>query len=133
MSYQGYSNYPTWAVCLWLDNDEALYHEAREIVARRRGWRGAGGWQRLAGDDLESWIGEMAPKVEGLFADLLTHALGEVDWAEVAASRIDEDETDESNDDDEAVPPCAASMGCLCAGHARGDDANAACDMREVG
>ena len=33
--------------------------------------------------------------------------------------------------DQEKIPPCAASMGCLCAGHARGDDADAACDTRE--
>lgn len=29
------------------------------------------------------------------------------------------------------VPRCAASMGCLCAGHARGNDVLAACDTRE--
>lgn len=31
-----------------------------------------------------------------------------------------------------AVPPCAASMGCLCAGHSRGLDAEDACDTSEV-
>jgi|SRR6185312_2557275 len=31
----------------------------------------------------------------------------------------------------ERVPPCAASMGCLCAGHARGNDADAPCDTQE--
>ncbi|HVZ20423.1 MAG TPA: hypothetical protein VG871_05140 [Vicinamibacterales bacterium] len=30
-----------------------------------------------------------------------------------------------------AIPPCAASMGCLCAGHARGNAASAPCDTRE--
>jgi hypothetical protein len=34
---------------------------------------------------------------------------------------------------DESIPPCAASMGCLCAGHARGNDAAAACDTSEPG
>lgn len=29
------------------------------------------------------------------------------------------------------VPPCAASMGCLCAGHARGNPADDACDTSE--
>lgn len=29
------------------------------------------------------------------------------------------------------VPPCAAQMGCLCAGHARGNAASAACDISE--
>lgn len=31
-----------------------------------------------------------------------------------------------------ATPPCAASMGCLCAGHARGNPATAPCDTSEV-
>jgi hypothetical protein len=30
------------------------------------------------------------------------------------------------------IPPCAAAMGCLCAGHARGNDADAACDTSEA-
>lgn len=30
------------------------------------------------------------------------------------------------------VPPCAAAMGCLCAGHARGNPADAPCDTTEV-
>lgn len=30
-----------------------------------------------------------------------------------------------------AIPPCAAAMGCLCAGHARGNSADAACDTTE--
>lgn len=30
------------------------------------------------------------------------------------------------------VPPCAAAMGCLCAGHARGDSAAVPCDTSEV-
>ena len=32
---------------------------------------------------------------------------------------------------EEEIPPCAASMGCLCAGHARGNPADAACDTTE--
>lgn len=30
-----------------------------------------------------------------------------------------------------AIPLCAATMGCLCAGHARGNSADAPCDTRE--
>lgn len=31
----------------------------------------------------------------------------------------------------EEIPRCAASMGCLCAGHARGNPASAPCDTSE--
>jgi hypothetical protein len=32
---------------------------------------------------------------------------------------------------DALIPPCAAQMGCLCAGHARGDAADAPCNTDE--
>jgi hypothetical protein len=35
--------------------------------------------------------------------------------------------------DAEPIPPCAAAMGCLCAGHARGDPADAPCNTDERG
>jgi hypothetical protein len=28
-TYNGWTNYPTWAVALWIDNDEPLYRESR--------------------------------------------------------------------------------------------------------
>lgn len=33
--------------------------------------------------------------------------------------------------DIKSIPPCAVSMACLCAGHARGDDPSDACDTKE--
>ena len=32
MSYNGWTNYETWAVALWIDNEQATYQTAREIV-----------------------------------------------------------------------------------------------------
>lgn len=32
---------------------------------------------------------------------------------------------------EDTLPPCAISMGCLCAGHARGKPADAPCDTTE--
>jgi len=92
-TYNGWKNYPTWCVNLWLSNDEPLYREALERV-------------RCCSDDLEvpsyftqeealrfsvadtfkDWVtDELAPDLGASFAaDLLGYALGEVDWHEIA-------------------------------------------------
>lgn len=32
MSYNGWKNYETWNVALWLDNDQGTYNETREMM-----------------------------------------------------------------------------------------------------
>ncbi len=36
MSYNGWSNYETWNVSLWLNNDEGSYRELRQDSAQGR-------------------------------------------------------------------------------------------------
>lgn len=52
-------------------------------------------------------------------------------WAEVIDYMGRELRAEGKGLDGKSIPPCAASMGCLCAGHARGNSANAPCDTRE--
>ena len=33
MSYNGWKNYETWNVALWIQNDEGIYHHARELMS----------------------------------------------------------------------------------------------------
>jgi hypothetical protein len=94
-TYNGWTNYETWVVKLWLDNDqgssewmeetareclqEAIDNDESDIQAAARG--------SLA-DRLESYHDEMQElcetQVAGVFADLLNSALGRVEWREIA-------------------------------------------------
>lgn len=88
--YNGYANYETWAVCLWLDNDEGIQREAYSLANGP-----------TAKDNLEDgttaqafkeWVNEMAPDLGAtLWADLFNAALSEVHWQEVAQNFYDAD------------------------------------------
>lgn len=107
MSYQGWTNYETWAVALWIDNEEASYRywhdrasELYEAVLTEQDPYGpeegyniedarAKAVQALA-RVLHDEFEETMPQLKGLWADLLLAAFGEVDWYEIAKSRYDE-------------------------------------------
>ncbi len=101
--YNGWSNYETWAVALWLDNEEdaSTYWRltAREVArAAATDPEVTGGWMsaarltrhRLARrlrDELEADAPDLGAT---LYADLLGSALDAVDWDEVAGSYLDD-------------------------------------------
>lgn len=95
-TYNGWSNYETWAVSLWLDNDATSYHYWRGELQRHKRCASAdprvqaGTWTaeeaarfNLA-DQLKDEVTDAAP-LEGatVYADLLNAALGEVNWQEI--------------------------------------------------
>ncbi len=82
----GFANYATWAVCLWLDNEQGtqrywsgLANDAKYMAATNGG--NARDW--LA-EHLADELTENAPELNGMWSDLLNHAIGQVDWNEVA-------------------------------------------------
>ena len=97
-TYNGWTNYPTWAVNLWLSNDEGLYDEtsyrARDASSHapedenvENGiWTVAQTAKFRLAESLKDWVSdELAPDLGATFAaDLLGWALAHVDWDEIA-------------------------------------------------
>lgn len=98
--YNGWSNYETWVVKLWLDNEYSMYrYWTRTAQECWDAVRPDNDGERVQAEDnlsdrLKEEITESAPQLEGVFADLLDAALCEVNWREIAASYLEEVDTD---------------------------------------
>ncbi len=94
MAHEGWSNYETWCVALWLDNDRATYEETRAAArSHYRLMKSEKCTKMEAGISLAEWlkgtVEDARPDLGAtLFSDLLTAALSEVDWLEIAGSLL---------------------------------------------
>ena len=101
--FNGWSNYETWAVALWMDNNEGDYRQLRYLA--RRVYRDARIQHRKGESDtpiLETARIEIATclqdkvyeetihGIQCLTMDLLNSSLDQVDWHELAQSLLDE-------------------------------------------
>jgi hypothetical protein len=95
--YQGWTNYETWAVNLWLGNEQVssnYWNEAAQKTydtteASKHLTRIEEATIALA-EILKTEIEEASPELEnGLYADLLNAALSEVNWREIAGAYLE--------------------------------------------
>lgn len=102
-TYNGWANYQTWVVNLWLTSDsgsvDRLNEMARDCLTQASGDIVNAVTQLAA--QIESEHEEFMPETTGVYADLLGHALGMVDWREIAQYVIDEEYTSWSEDNPE--------------------------------
>lgn len=105
-TYNGYTNYETWAAALWIDNDEG----SQEYWAERAQecWDSVSATQHRTRDRvavhalvdlLKDNHEENMPEVEGIYADLLSAASSSIDWYDIATNMMGD--TDQSDEDDE--------------------------------
>lgn len=88
MTYQGWTNYETWAIALWMDNEEPLYALTRELA--RSAAKKEHGQYELA-DTLKNLVENISPNLgTSMFSDLLTHAIDQANYDEIAASLLEE-------------------------------------------
>lgn len=100
-TYNGWKNYQTWVVNLWFDNDgfnEMFEEWAKECIEDNLDSGDASDIRSDAKYDLSKRIEEYADELQemsniqtsGMFADLLTNALDNVYWDEIAEHYTDE-------------------------------------------
>lgn len=81
--YNGWPNYPTWATHVWLTNDQGTYEQVSDLAAQV-----AKHGRAFVGDSIREYVSDlMAYAVTdeaGLHSDLLSYAIEQVDWLEVA-------------------------------------------------
>lgn len=103
-TYNGWKNYETWAVKLWMDNEESTYKHWRD-ESRRLARKAIDKDEFLSAmsEALKEGHEQAAPDLDGVWSDLLGAALSEVDWYEIAESFVEDVEehwqTDETEDE----------------------------------
>ena len=86
--YNGWYNYETWAVALWLDNEQGSQDYWLEVAEDYRKRRIDNAKYAMA-ECLKQAHEEALPEVSGFAADLLGAAMSEVNWDEIAKHYIE--------------------------------------------
>lgn len=100
-THEGWSNYETWAVQLWIDNTEWTYEQRREMARETLRAADFAAAADGFGERIKNWVEDNRPRFDetsstavGLWTDLLNAAVSEVDWDEIARAWLDEAETE---------------------------------------
>lgn len=97
-TYSGWTNYETWLVNLWMDNDqgsqEYWQETAQECMQDAIDGNDTSDVRALATYNLSERMKEQheefTPETTGVYSDLLSSALGRVDWYEIAKHYMDD-------------------------------------------
>jgi hypothetical protein len=108
--YQGWANYETWAVKLHMDNEPSAYYSTLEQAREAKQdapdceqvksgvWTVEQAARFNLADQLKDELGAdgatATKRLNGLWSDLLTAALGRVDWNAIAEALLEDCEED---------------------------------------
>jgi len=86
MTYNGWTNYETWCVNLWLTNEPESDAEARRTAHTIK----HGNWPERRLRDMVEELYDLSQS--GLAGDLIGSALGEVNWGEIVEALTEGDD-----------------------------------------
>lgn len=105
--YNGWSNYETWNVALWMDNDgsDSYWREcAQQCVDDTDTDDNTEDRKNDAtlalSKQIEEYHQKAMPELRGTFADLLGAALSSCNWYEIAGHYVDDIEITEESDEE---------------------------------
>ena len=112
MAYNGWANYETWNVALWIDNDQGSY--SARCAWAQEAWEDADGKKAyssqtredrakcLLAERVKAYVEECNPLASeaSMFSDLLSAAISEVNYYEIAENWLEdvEKETEEESE-----------------------------------
>lgn len=93
--YNGWANYETWNVALWLHNEQGTADDLQELARTARDDYPEDAAANLA-ESIESYVTSDLPEMLGfdldaapmMFGDMLQAALDSVDWYEIAENEL---------------------------------------------
>ena len=95
LGYNGWTNWETWIVNVWMDNDQKLYGYFGDI-AREEVLKNKESATYKLSTTLRKHFDEWTPEIEGLYLDLLNGAMREINWHEIAGHLVERVEEEES-------------------------------------
>lgn len=87
--YNGWTNWETWIINLWMDNDQELYDQYGSIAHAEASKNERSATYRLS-KALQEQFDEWIPEIKGPYKDLLDGAIREINWHEIARHMLDQ-------------------------------------------
>jgi hypothetical protein len=95
--YNGWANYETWCVNLWMDNEypnywpdraQELWEECEE--PRTKVWTQSECARFQLADEMKEWFADNNPLADqaNVYSDMLNAAFSEVNWSEIANAQF---------------------------------------------
>lgn len=88
-AYNGWTNYETWVVKLWMGNDESSYRYWQDEITRIVANDDDAAKHQLA-QAIKAYHEDAMPEISGVYSDLLDSAISKVEWYEIASAMVDD-------------------------------------------